>query len=160
MGNDASSQSGQSPKVLIVTALISMIGTILVAFVGIVPQLRNKDADQITKLSDRVNQLLAEQSKAPPASEKQISIFGTVKAEDGSKVLAGYEVYLVPSNNDLYTSKTDDAGRFTLAGLPDGTYSIMVRDSTNGLAGRGLLLDDNDSEVKVIGALIKYRIQK
>ena len=73
-------------------------------------------------------------------------------------MLTGYDVYLLAEGNNLLAATTDDTGKFTFQGVPAGVYSIVVRDSSNGRSGKGLL-DDPGGEVQVIGAKVKYRIQ-
>jgi len=155
------SSSAQSPKVLIITAAITSITTIAVSFVGIVPQLRSQDRDEVAKLQQQVDELkkTTQASSDAGAPAKKMAINGAVTSADGLTPLGGYDVYLLPEGNNLLTAKTDDGGKFTLQAVPDGVYSIIVRDSANGKSGKGLL-DDADDEVVVIGARIKYHIQK
>ena len=157
----APSQPAQNARVLIITAAITSITTIAVSFMAIVPQLRSQDQKDLVELKDQLKELKdrATPKETASAPEKRVSISGTVKNADGSKFLGGYDVYLLPETNNMFTAKTDDSGKFTLQGVPDFTYSIIVRDSTNGRSGKGLL-DDTGDEVQVIGARIKYRIQK
>jgi len=159
----APSQPAQNARVLIITAAITSITTIAVSFMAIVPQLRSQDQKDLVELKDQLKELkdrsTPKETGSAPTPEKRVSISGTVKNADGSKPLGGYDVYLLPETNNMFTAKTDDTGRFTLQGVPDFTYSIIVRDSTNGRSGKGLL-DDTGDEVQVIGARIKYRIQK
>lgn len=160
------SDSVQSPKVLIVTALITAMTTIGVAFIGIFPQLRSGDVENLKKLQKDLETVKQQASITVNAKEntstspgKKMTINGTVRSEDGKRTLSGVDVYLLPEGNNLLTAKTDDTGRFTLQEIPPGIYSIIVRDSLNGKSGKGLL-DDSGDEVKVIGASIKYRIHK
>ena len=149
----------QNSRVLILTALITAATTVAVAFIGIFPQLRNNDAQTIQQLRDSIGALekkLEGTSEPPP--EKKMAVTGTVWAPDKKRTLNGVEVYLLPQDNNDLTAKTDDNGNFTLNGVPDGVYSIIVRES-NGQSGKGLL-DDEQNEVSVIGAAIKYRIRK
>jgi hypothetical protein len=75
-------------------------------------------------------------------------------------VLGGVEVYLLPEGNNLLTAKTDDEGVFNFRGIPAGTYSIILRDSTQGKSGRGLLDEASDElNVRWLGAKVKYRIK-
>jgi hypothetical protein len=91
-------------------------------------------------------------------TRKTMIISGTVRSDDGIRLLTGYDVYLLAEGNNLLAATTDDAGKFTFQGVPAGVYSIVVRDSSNGRSGKGLL-DDASGEVQVIGAKVKYRIQ-
>jgi Carboxypeptidase regulatory-like domain len=159
--NRTSNRKGtsQSPKMLLATAALTMITTLGAAFIGILPQLRGKDTE-IKKLSEeltttRQNAALESTAKdnAPPTPKQ--NIHGTVMSEDGKRPLNGVEVYLVPNGHDQLTTKTADSGEFDFRGIPDGVYSIIVRDSAGGKSGRGLLVKQV-GEVNVIGAKIKY----
>ena len=77
------SHQSQNPKVLIITALITAVTTILVAFVGIFPQVRGGDREEIKKLQDNVNQLtqrlvVVDPREDPSAAQKKMSVSGTV----------------------------------------------------------------------------------
>ena len=76
-------------------------------------------------------------------------------SEDGKRPLNGVEVYLVPEGHNQLTTKTVDSGEFDFRGIPDGVYSIIVRDSAGGKSGRGLLVKPG-GEVRVMGARITY----
>ena len=157
----ATSFSGQNPKLLIATALITAATTIGVAFVGIFPQLRNSQYEKLQKEFDQFKQNASKPT--PPdngnvTAEKKVSVSGTVfNSADRKRTLNGVEIYLLPEGNSLLTAKTDDNGMFTFKEVPKGIYSIIVRDST-GRSGKGLL-DDSGDEVTVIGASIKYRFR-
>jgi len=148
-------------KVLIITAAITAASTLGVSFIGIVPQLRSQDKAEVEKLKKDVEDIRKRGGPAegPAISDKTVNITGTVKSEDGVRDLKGYDIYLLPEGNGLLTTKTDDAGKFTFHAVPHTVYSIIVRDSTNGKSGRGLL-DDDGEEVQVIGAKVRYRVQQ
>lgn len=149
----------QSSRGMILTALITALTTVAVAFIGIFPQMRNNDAQTIQQLRDSMGELQQKLTGgAPPPPEKKMSVTGTVWTPDRKRAMPGVEVYLLPEGNNDLTAKTDDNGNFTLNGVPDGVYSIIVRESS-GQSGKGLLDDDAD-EVSVIGAAIKYRIRR
>jgi len=150
---------GQNSKILILTALITASTTVAVAFIGIFPQLRNNDAQTIQQLQNSIGALQKKlEGGSEPPPEKKMTVTGTVWTPDKKRTLNGVEVYLLPQDNNDLTAKTDDNGNFTLSGVPDGVYSIIVRES-NGQSGKGLL-DDEQNEVSVIGAAIKYRIRR
>ncbi|HKS28883.1 MAG TPA: carboxypeptidase-like regulatory domain-containing protein [Pyrinomonadaceae bacterium] len=156
-------EKSRSQKVVIGTALMTAITTIAVSFIGIVPQLRNSDAATIQGLKQDLNQLVqkvsASESKAPViTSDKKMNIQGKIRSEDGKRTLNGVEVYLLPEDNYRLTTKTDDSGVFNFQGIPAGQYSIIIRDSSGGRSGKGLL-DETGEEVKVMGGVIKYRIK-
>ncbi|HEX8774266.1 MAG TPA: carboxypeptidase-like regulatory domain-containing protein [Pyrinomonadaceae bacterium] len=157
-------EASQSPKVLMATAIMTAITTIGVSFIGIVPQLRGGDTKEITKLKEENNDLRKRAESAvvvPAAQDKKLNIHGTVMSEDGRRVLGGVEVYLLPEGNNLLTAKTDDEGIFDFKGIPAGTYSMILRDSTQGKSGRGLLDEaNNELQVRWLGAKVKYHIKQ
>jgi hypothetical protein len=156
----ARSVPAQNSKVLILTALITASTTVAVAFIGIFPQIRNNDVQTIQQLQGSISDLRKKLElgggTTPP--EKKMNVMGTVWTPDRKRTQPGVEVYLLPEGSNYLTAKTDDNGNFTLNGVPDGMYSIIIRES-NGQSGKGLL-DDAADEVSVIGAAIKYRIRK
>jgi len=163
MARDSTQHSpAQNSKVLVITAAITAVSTIAVSFIGIVPQLRSQDKREVAQLRqefDDFKQKTAASASASTSSAEKLAINGTVRSEDGTRLLIGYDIYLLPEGNGLLTAKTDDNGRFTFQGVPSGVYSIIVRDSTNGRSGKALL-DDEGDEVQVIGAKVTYRIQR
>src|SRR5215470_14563375 len=166
MGEDRRTSSAQNPKLLLGTAVITALTTLGVSFIGIVPQLRSNDKNELAQLRTEFENFKATQgvvgttdSDEPrPDTKKTLIISGTVRSDDGARLLTGYDVYLLAEGNNLLAATTDDAGKFVFQGVPPGVYSIVVRDSSNGRSGKGLL-DDPGGEVKVIGARVKYRIQ-
>lgn len=154
----------QNQKVVIATALMTALTTIGVSFIGIVPQLRRGDVETIQELKQDVNQLkqktVPAETKAPPITlDKKMNIQGRIRSEDGKRTLNGVEVYLLPEDNYRLTTKTDDSGVFNFQGIPAGQYSIIIRDSSGGKSGKGLL-DESGEEIRVMGGVIKYRIRE
>ena len=181
MSEEGSTSSTQNPKLVLGTALITALTTIGVSFVGIVPQLRSGDKQALTEVekerSDAQRELAdlrkdVEELRGRPravgttgteeprvGTNETMIISGTVRGEDGTRLLTGYDVYLLEVGPNLLTATTDDAGKFRFQRVPAGTYSIVVRDSSNGRSGRGLL-DAASGEVQMLGAKVKYRIQQ
>lgn len=160
-------QFTQSPKLLIATALISAATTIGAAFLGVVPQLRNKDVSEISDLQRQIEILKHQASiltstvgnSSPPAAKKLL-IGGTVMDARMNRPLDQAEVYLIPMNkNPKLMSKTNDSGEFTFPDMPDQQYWIVVRDTVKGNASAGLM-DDDQTEARLAGMLVKYRVQK
>src|SRR5262245_39060842 len=155
MSEEGSTSSTQNPRLILVTALITALTTLGVSFIGILPQLRRGDKEEVAQPKN--------ERPAGITGTKTLIISGTVRSADGARLLTGYELYLsAPSNNLVAT--TDDAGKFTFQGVPAGAYHIVDRDSSTGRSGRGLLdelrgQEDGVGEVDVIGAKVNYRIQ-
>jgi hypothetical protein len=166
MSEEGPTSSAQNPKLLLGTAVITALTTIGVSFIGIVPQLRSGDKQELAQLrkdfegfKERAGAVGTSGSDEPrPDTKKTLIISGTVKSDDGARLLTGCDVYLLAEGNNLLAATTDDRGKFTFQGVPAGVYSIVVRDSSNGRSGKGLL-DDPGGEVQVIGAKVKYQIQ-
>jgi Carboxypeptidase regulatory-like domain len=166
MSEEGPTSSAQNPKLLLGTAVITALTTLGVSFIGIVPQLRSGDKQELAQLRkdfedfrERAGAVGTSGSDEPRLDTKNtLIISGTVRSDDGARLLTGCDVYLLAEGNNLLAATTDDAGKFTFLGVPAGVYSIVVRDSSNGRSGKGLL-DDPGGEVQVIGAKVKYRIQ-
>lgn len=150
-------ETPQSPKMLLATAALTMITTLGAAFIGIVPQLRGKNTE-IEALNQKLNTktaaLDAKDKENAPSTPKQ-NIHGTVMSEDGKRPLNGVEVSLVPTGHNQLTTLTVDSGEFEFRGIPDGVYSIIIRESAGGKSGRGLLIKQV-GVVNVMGAKITY----
>jgi hypothetical protein len=166
MSEEGSTSSTQNPKLVLGTAVITALTTIGVSFVGIVPQLRSGDRQELAQLKQDFEDFrrgvgaVGTTGVDEPGVDttKTMIVSGTVRSDDGARLLTGYDVYLLAEGNNLLAATTDDAGKFTFHGVPAGVYSIVVRDSSNGRSGKGLL-DEANGEVQVIGAKVKYRIQ-
>jgi len=157
MGEEGLTSSTQSPKLVLGTAVITALTTLGVSFIGIVPQLRSSDKQELRQLRNEVDAMKSPKGSVGTTGESTLIISGTVRSDDGARLLTGYDVYLLPEGNNLLAATTDDAGKFAFHGVAEGVYSIVVRDSSNGRSGKGLL-DDPAGEVQVIGAKVKYRI--
>ena len=158
------SHQSQNPKVLIITALITAVTTILVAFVGIFPQLRGGDREAIKTLQDNVTALtqklaLVNPREDPSAAQKKMSVSGTVyTSPTKNATLKGLDIYLLPDGYKL-TTQADDSGQFTFPEVPFGEYSIILRDPHREKSGK-VRLEDPREEISVMGAWVKYHIQK
>ena len=161
MSDEERTFSTQSPKLLLGTALITALTTLGVSFIGIVPQLRSGDKHELEQLKKDFEDFQRGRAGVPVGTtgsdearadtKKTLTISGTVRSDDGTRLLTGYDIFLLPEGNNLLAATTDDAGKFTFQGVPSGVYSIVVRDSANGRSGKGLL-DSTSDEVHLIGA--------
>jgi hypothetical protein len=155
--------SSPNPKVAIATGFLTLITTVAVSFIGIVPQLHRGEAQEIEKLQRELNLYrMKANAPAPSASpDKKINIKGTVKTVVGGQPLAGVDVFLQPDGNNLLTTQTEDGGKFNFPGIPAGTYSIILRDSVQGKSAK-VQLDKPEDEIPVtrMGARIQYLIRE
>jgi len=122
-------------KKQVATALISVAGTVLVAFIGVLPRY---------------------QGKTPEAH--RLSIAGAALDSTTMQPLGWKDVFLIPSsNNPQLIGQTDGAGGFKFPDVPDQQYWIVVRDSESGTSGGGHI-DQNHGEAKFNGTLIRYSV--
>jgi hypothetical protein len=160
--SETQKDSSQNPKMMMITALMTAVTTIAVSFISVVPSLRRGDIEEIEILKQKLNNIEKGQDKGNnPNSDKKLIIHGTVMSKDGKRTLNGFDVYFLPEGNNLQTAKTDDSGTFYKE-MPAGTYSIIVRESTNGMSGKGMLFED-ENEVKLEklqGAIVNYRMNR
>jgi hypothetical protein len=160
MSESIQSPPTQSSKMMIITALITAVTTIGVSFVGVVPQLRGHDTGTISDLRQEL-QSLKESVNAPPPpvapSGKKLNIDGSVKSLTG-KPLNGIDVFLLPDAKAEFSTKTDDSGRFSFADIPNGRYSIIVRES-KGMSGTTHLWE-GESSAKVLLGSVQYSIKQ
>jgi hypothetical protein len=158
MSDPAQSTSTPNARIAIITALITVMGTVAVSFVAIVPKLRSGDAQTIEQLRQDVETLKktgAKDNSAPPV--KRMTVNGTVRSKDGKQALNAVEVYMIPLESNLM-GLTDDAGGFTINGIPDETYSVIVR-ASDGKSGR-VLLEKGGHYMEVMGTSITYGIDE
>lgn len=153
----------------LVGSLISAAASVAVAFVGVLPRLREQDHKTIAAQQTRLEQLaqqreqeretIAGQQMRIEALAQKVSAFedllevepsqvrwtisGRIKRPNGVKGQGQYEVYLVPGNKHLATPSDD--GRFVFEDFFPGSYALIVRDLDAGSyrAARGLITRDD-----------------
>jgi len=156
-------ESSPNSKVAIIAAILTAVSTILVSFIGIVPQLRRSDTEAIKLLKQDIDTLKAKAAPGalPTPPEKKLRIIGTVTTLDGKKKLPGVNVFLLPVGKNALTDQTNDSGEFNFEGVPDGRYSIIIQEPTMGKSGRGRLDEEQeDVSFTAMGTRIKYRIRQ
>lgn len=131
MGKD-----GASAKVVILTALISAVASIVVAFIGIVP--------------------IWYQKKTPVPSAN-FSITGKIVSHE-KKPLKNADVYLIAATGSEFMATTDDYGQFAFEKIPTMSYWIVVRDNESGKSSRVLIQKEHATgEINVMEALLTYQ---
>jgi hypothetical protein len=162
-GRDSAATQGRTPQIAI--ALLSVIGTVVVAFIGVLPQLRNKDVTigdlqkEVAQLKTQANLFDDSKGREAAAPAKRLFISGNVMDLTGNRPLGSTDVYLIPLNSPKLIAKTNADGSFIFRDMPDERYWIVVRDSATGTSSAGLIDEDN-SEARFSGALIKYHVEK
>lgn len=160
---ESAKESSSGSKAAIIAAVLTAVSTILVSFIGIVPQLRRGDTEAIKLLRQDLDAL---KSKAAPSAlptppEKKLNILGTVTTLDGKKKLPGVNLFLLPAGNRELAVQTDSLGEFIFEGVPAGRYSIIIQEPTQGKSGRGRLDEEQqDVDLALMGTKIKYRIRQ
>jgi hypothetical protein len=81
--------------------------------------------------------------------------------KDGNRTPNGFEVFFLPEGNNLNTATTDAAGKFYKE-MPAGTYSIIVREASNGKSAKGMLAEDENEVnlVESLGVKVNYRMNR
>ncbi len=171
-------------KTAIITALIGVTGTVMVAWIGIIPTLRQTDKEEIGKLKAQIVQLESARKTAADQFETQITDLNAALAEARKRsrtwlikgtVLRSVNGRAEPARNaslDLssiitHHRTTDDQGEFVFQNVPDGFYNLIISidpnaqfDSRAMIEARGPLRDDkqleNDANV-VVG--VKYEVK-
>ncbi len=159
MADKQSSQS--SAKTILATTVITVVGTIMVSFIGIVPQLRKGDRDDIMKLSAKVDLLTKQRDGTnPPAPGDRWAITGVVLKGENTP-LNNAEVYLLPATGAENITSTDDKGGFVFENMPLRAYWIVTRDNSSGSSNRVLMGAENkDGEIRLTGTIIQYHFRK
>lgn len=138
--------TARARKRALFSSLISATATIAVAFIGVLPALREQDRETITAQQARIEDLaqrvaafektfeVAPSDRAPQA---RWTVSGRVRGKGSEEGRGRYEVYLLPGNKQMYL--TGDDGRFVFPDLLPGSYALVVRDVDHARAARGLI---------------------
>jgi hypothetical protein len=155
------SSGKQLPTEKIVCALITAITTVAVAFIGIVPQMREKDRAAISDLQAELAKVKQQLSQgAEPIPIKKCNVGGAIKTTDGAP-LANAEVYLIEASGSENMAITGDDGSFAFQKVEDVPYWIVVRHSASKKSARTLMKSDPQSGIIQIPELIvEYQRQR
>ncbi|HAM99053.1 MAG TPA: hypothetical protein DCQ26_10635 [Marinilabiliales bacterium] len=151
-------------KTTIITALISMVGTVLVSLIGILPQIRKKDALLIEENNKRIEELSQQIAQMNPGKEPEgtITIVGTTFRNNlKNQPQSNIEIYLLPASGSELVTTTDDAGKFTFSNVPNQDWWIIARNPLNEekSSGRSLIdTKENFGYLDISGAYIQYNI--
>jgi hypothetical protein len=129
--------NGTSPRVVIITALISVVGAIAVALIGIVPVFYER--------------------KAPtPVQQEACRISGEIISGE-AEPLKNAEIYLIRATGSERMATTDDKGKFTFQRIPDDSYWVIVRNIVSEKASRVLISkEDASGEIEVVQSILRF----
>jgi hypothetical protein len=134
--------TARARKRALLSSLISATASIAVAFVGVLPRLREQDRDTIAAQQSRIEELARKVSAFEKAfevgpSDRTPKVRWTVsgrirgaRSEDGQ---GQFEVYLLAGNKHVYL--TGDDGRFEFPDVLPGSYQLVVRGADAGARG-------------------------
>jgi hypothetical protein len=132
----------------LLSSLISAVASIGVAFVGILPMLRERDLGTITTQQARIKELgqrLAEieQNFEVSARRDRWTITGRIRPATSGDSRGKYEVYLVPGNKHL--AAVSDDGQFRFEDIFPASYGLVVRnlDRSSSRTVRGLITPED-----------------
>jgi hypothetical protein len=141
--------AGDNTKVAILTALITAAATVLTAFIGIVPQMRQGDRATIDQLSKQTDDLKA-QIATLKSPEGLFKISGQVKGKNNAPVKDA--VLYAASADD--SAPLDDNGTFLFQNMSRKPY-VVVLASQNGTVHR-LLINPGDANTDSDDLMITY----
>ncbi len=140
--------SKNSGKTAIVTGLLSILGTALVAWIGILPQMQKKNKSEIKELTEHVGILLKQ-------NENKCRISGTILQSDGNPL---NEVTIFAARADDEAGP-DVEGSFIFENMiPETYYNFVILDKLKDTTYR-ILIDPKDKNVKTDEFILSYTYQ-
>jgi hypothetical protein len=115
----------QSPRLVVLTALIGATTTIAASIVAVFPQLFFLGHN----VNGNTDKVVTTTTTTPPA--EKWSIRGQVVAGGSKKPVKSADVVLLPMTGQNIASTGDD-GSFEFSAVPPGTYHLVVRESDGG----------------------------
>lgn len=169
-----SNPSGRGSVVVpIVTALIGVIGTVAVAWIGIIPELRENyqeqidelqaareaDAKLIGELNNVVNRL-QERLTADAEPVETWRIRGRI-TRDQQPVRNAF-VALLPMDNAERLQSSDSQGVFLFTEVTPGSYLLLISASDTPLTERGVIdaFDRTSSGLDLSTANVSYQVSR
>ena len=158
---ESSARTKYWPQVAI--ALISTIGTIGVAWIGVIPSIRQSDQAEIQRLEGNISRLDERLGMLDPfhGSSESWVIKGAISDRDNGSGLPVRNAFiaLVPLGNNQLQAISDDQGRFVISGVPTGHYFLLVNPEGNTL-DRGTIetLESGDAEIAFEARVVTYEI--
>lgn len=143
-------------KIAIASALITAITTILVAFIGVVPQIRRDDRKEIDNLQKTIGEMKTLIEGLKTSREELQSISGMVRNGDNT-----------PKNDAvLYAVKADaaasldDSGKFVFQNMARSPYWIVMADQNKKVRRLLIRPDDFPSMGTMEGLTMVYKFAK
>lgn len=147
----------------VLPGLIGVIGSIAVALIGVLPELRRQDRETIDaqrrKLEEIRTQFGIEQTGLDANGPWTIS--GKVGRLGATHEPAEFEVYLVPGNSHL--ARPGDDGRFSFDKVLPGSFFLIVRElgtGSNGTARALITPDDRMGSLESHGTVVQYQVNR
>lgn len=140
------------------TGLMTAITTIVVAYIAILPQLRQGNAKQ-TDVTATAYTLAQPATRSPVTDpyQKVKQVSGTVLT--GTK--KSFELYFLPTTMMSTTSSSGGSFNFPLPALPAGKYYMIIRDPATGKSSSVLLQHPQDArDLEQLQAKINYQVDE
>ncbi len=146
----------ENAKIAIATALITAITTVVVAFMGVVPQLRSGDQKEIENLQKTIAEMKSMVEGLKTSREDLQSISGIVRNGDNT-----------PKNDAvLYAVKADaaasldDSGKFVFQNMARSPYWIVMADQNRKVRRLLIRPDDSPAMGTMEGLTMVYKFAK
>jgi hypothetical protein len=154
-------ESQGNVRLAVLATLISAVGSVVVAYIGILPQIEKPYLARIKDQEKNLKDLRDKFGVEHRTSEAHLrwTISGRVRRAGASDAPGQYEVYLVAGNSNV--ASPGDDGRFTFDGVFPGSYSLIVRDiaSPSNQTARGLITpSDRTGRLESHGAFVEYDV--
>ena len=151
-----SGETGSSAKAAIWSAIIAATAAVLTSFIGIVPQIRKGDLQQIDTLKQETDNLTNKVANLTAGLSKNTYVVsGFVKTKKNNAPVTDAILVAAPAEDSL---PLDDAGKFVLQNMLDQPYWIVVQTQDGKL--RRVLINPTDPETDTEDLAITYSFSK
>lgn len=145
----------------VLPGLIAVIGSIAVALIGVLPELRKQDRETIAaqqRTLEEMRDRLGMESSVLDANGSW-TISGRVGRRGTAHEPGEFELYLVPGNS--YVSRPGDDGRFSFDKVLPGSFFLIVRElGSNGTARALISPEDRMGRLESQGTVVQYQVNR
>jgi len=146
--------TSSNAKVVIITAIITVAGTVLTAFIGVIPQMRQGDRATIEKLSKETDDLKKQVEELGKPSEALYKVSGRVRSKSNAPVKDAV-LYAASADDSV---PLDDNGMFLFQNMSRKSYWVVLASQTGTI--HRLLINPEDPATESEDLAISYSFLK